>query len=494
MAKKMSKKTITLLVLVGIVIVLGSLFAVVSMKPEEEPQEDVIDETVVLQDFEAETIERLVLKSPEGEKVAFVREEVETTVKNAEGENETTSEMQWMVENDSFEYKLEQSKIDSLSYSFSFMKAERMIEETAPSDLKPYGLDEPFVATAERNDGSKITAYCGNKTPTGSTYYVMIDGDDAIYEMYSNYGNNFRSTLNEFRNKQLFADIDYSTMQQVMINRADQDEIEITKKPEIDEELAQYSMGIYQVTKPFIRKPDLNGGETETMMTSLPTGIEGVDIIEDSPTDLSKYGLADPYIEYYVLDQQQGIRILVGDLVADNDELRYAMMANGETVYTINRSDISYLETVKPFDVADHFVLLINIESVDSMEINGLGQSHTMSIQREQTEKDEDEDGELDVVESYFINHNPVAEDLFKDTYQLAIGMVADGLAEKETNIDDAEITIVYHLNLDKVKEDKVAFVPYNDNFYAVYYNDVAEFVIAKKEVENLFNELNKIS
>ncbi len=490
-AKKMKKRTKNLLIHLAILVVLGIAAAVVmSLPKEEEPSDD----TIVLQDFDASEIEKMTIMPAGGEPFAFIRAQKESVVKNAEGEDEKVLNEMWAVDKDTFGYELDQNAVDGIGYAFSNIKAQSIVEEAAPEDLTPYGLAQPSVAVAELKDGTEIKVLCGSLTPTGSTYYLMLENDPAIYEVFSSYGKSFSNDLNYFRDKTIGKQIDYSNFQVINIQREGKQEIEIKSKVSRDEEEAVYGMAQYRVTKPFQLQPDIDTNEYQTMQTSLPGLMIAQKIVADNPEALSLYGLDTPWLNFYAADSNNEMRLLFGDLLPDDETLMYCMEADGKTVFAVTAADLDYVANLEPFDVVERFVLLVNIETVDSMDIKGFGKSYTMRIQREESEADENEDGEKDIIETFFIDEKQVNEGLFKDSYELAIGMLADGVVEKETDIADAEASIVYHLNFENLKTAMVEFVPYNDNFYAAYFDGTAEFVIAKKEVLELFDSLNELS
>ena len=78
-------------------------------------------------------------------------------------------------------FPVDSAKIKNIERSFTGMTANRTIEEH-PESLAAYGLDKPSArATAYLKDGEELTFLLGNKTPTGNNYYLMKEGDPAVY-------------------------------------------------------------------------------------------------------------------------------------------------------------------------------------------------------------------------------------------------------------------------------------------------------------------------
>ena len=52
---------------------------------------------------------------------------------------------------------------------------------TTTTDLAPFGVLSPtYRLTVTRNDGWRLVAHVGDKAPTGSTYYVLRDGETTV--------------------------------------------------------------------------------------------------------------------------------------------------------------------------------------------------------------------------------------------------------------------------------------------------------------------------
>ena len=58
-----------------------------------------------------------------------------------------------------------------------------------PTDLGQFGLQPPkATAIGLWSDGTARTLLLGDKTPSGSGYYVQVKGDPKVYTVYSGSG------------------------------------------------------------------------------------------------------------------------------------------------------------------------------------------------------------------------------------------------------------------------------------------------------------------
>jgi hypothetical protein len=76
--------------------------------------------------------------------------------------------------------KFNQTTLSGIRDGLSVLNADLLIEEN-PSDLAKYGLDKPTVkAEMKFSDNSSYTLLIGNKSPSGSAYYVKMS-DNKVY-------------------------------------------------------------------------------------------------------------------------------------------------------------------------------------------------------------------------------------------------------------------------------------------------------------------------
>ena len=90
----------------------------------------------------------------------------------------------WTI-NDMSTDDVDSSKAQGLAGTVSTLTSKHKIE-TAPSDLSQYGLDKPEITvTISKKSGEEDKLYIGDMSPTLGEYFVMRDGDDSVYTIYS---------------------------------------------------------------------------------------------------------------------------------------------------------------------------------------------------------------------------------------------------------------------------------------------------------------------
>ena len=124
--------------------------------------------------------------------------------------------------------------------------------------------------------------------------------------------------------------------------------------------------------------------------------------------------------------------------------------------------------------------------------MEGRGKTHTLTLSRE-TKKAENEDEEDEVVTTYMVNGKEVEEEAFKKTYQSIIGILVDAENSKQLE-ENPEIKTTFYLNKGTNREIHVNYVPYDNDFYAVFRSGKAEFIVNKEAVHKMLDKVEELA
>lgn len=382
--------------------------------------------------------------------------------------------------------KLDESMLANVASNFTVLNAQKTIEKD-PADLEKYGLkDVKNSATATLDDGSTYTLELGNEAPGGGSYYLKLKDKNEVYIVSSSVGEAIKYSLSDLRAK-LLTTIDTTDLQYLKIVNTKGETIEIKINDTQNDQEKQYGLNGYIVTKPY----ESPRGVDSNNLTKLNTAIgelKIVDFVSDSAKDLEKYGLDKPTLELLAKDSKAELHLYFGK---DLDDSKVAFkVAGSPEIYSIEKSSLKAID-VKPFDVVDKFVALVNIDTVNKITIEKGSQKDTITFSR--TTKKAEKEGEKDeTVTTYKLNDKEVEEDPFKDYYQSLIGLQVEALNDKKLE-EKPEVRIVYDLNLANKKSTVVSLVSYSNDFYAAFVDGRSQFLISKFQVENMFKELDKI-
>ena len=371
--------------------------------------------------------------------------------------------------------ELDQSMINSLTWSLASVWIDSVVNEE-PEDLSVYGLDRPSARAAVTNSAGKEAVYLlGGVTPSRSSYYIMEEGDPKVYSVSAYSAASINISVDIIRQRALFPAFQYP-------------------------ELGRFSMESHEATikieeKPASLRPYLASAYASHILTShykLPRGVSSEalskllapfsglkiddfvdDSVADSPVSLQPYGLDKP-VKISLRTAANSLDLLIGNAV---EEKRYAKLAGAPGVFTI--SGMESVINVKPFDLADKFILLVNIDFVDRIEINGGEKPLSADLQHKEGE------------ETFFFNGEKAQTKAFKNFYESVIGLLADAeypAASVPQQPGAGSISIAHTLNNPPGERVSITLIPYNRDFYAVRQEGTTEFLISRDQVSKIYS------
>lgn len=457
------RKLVQLIILVVVIALMVVAYILIKNRPTETPEPSNLSERVSLSEINAADMARMVLEQKSGPTLEFVKD----------GE-------QWKLQPEP-QYPVDDSKIKNIERSFTGMTANRTIEEQ-PESLEAFGLDSPQAkATAYLKDGEELTFLLGNKTPTGNNYYLMKEGDPSVYASPSYVAGRFLLTPENLRITTI-ASFDIKSFAYMKVHTYDGETIEIVPAEE-DDETVLNTLGRFKMIQPYSVPRGIHSENFGKLLESFPATLSAKEFIEDDPEDLTPYGLDPPEAELILRDKNGFLRILAGKKKDENTI--YAALPEKQTVFTLRSSQLDML-SLDPFEIADKFVLLVNIDFVKQVAFKHRAGDieYIASIEREET-GEKNEQGEPEFEETYFLNGNEIDEDPFKEFYQKVIGLIVD--AENpdsgETYTQESLYEVNYTLNR-KPWTATVQFYDYNRDFCVVRFRDADEFLIARDQLK----------
>lgn len=160
------------------------------------------------------------------------------------------------------------------------------------------------------------------------------------------------------------------------------------------------------------------------------------------------------------------MRLLIGN--EDGLGNRYAAIEGYEdTVYRIPSDILDEVYTLKPFDYILKIPALVNIETVDHVDIYAADLDCTMEIK----------DGK------YWIKGEKVEKETFTSLYQTLMNVML--YSEIEEPMENGEkqklLTVVYHRNTKQAPEITICYYSYNDNYSSVEINGEERFLVKKR-------------
>lgn len=451
------KKKRNLIILAIVLLALLGSYLYMNNKPKKEKDTDNEYTSIEILKLNSEDITKMTVSTKDGELV-FERD----------GDDfKLTSHPDTLIDN---------GAATNLLMSFSSLYGEKIISET-PEGLENYGLKDPAAtATATLKDGTSKTVYLGDRVPGGSSYYFMVDGDKKIYTISAADGNHFEYKLSDIRRKNVFS-MEPENIRYIKIVKDGNVLIELNQDAKSPSEAEKFGDNSWVMEKPYSMPYYGDENKIGPLLESL-VSLSVEDFVEDDPKDLAKYGLDKPHMQLAIKAADKLYNLYIG---ANKDEhSTYFMTDSSKSVYTMSSESVAGL-SINSFDYLSKFACIISIDNVDKIHVEGPKVNSTLTL----TRKDKD-----NVI--YKIDGKEVEEKAFKNTYQSIIGLLYEAENDKQVP-ENAEVKVTYSLNKGQTKEITINYCPYNEDFYAVYKNGKADFLISKSQVQKMLNDVSEL-
>lgn len=506
----MSRKK-NIILLFCIFIGLLALFAIIQKKDASSDSNSETNATEKVVNFTEDMIEKIIIT--EGDvSLTFLPIEVEIPPEEAPSETsgedaslDTNTEetpkktIEWTLEGKG-EMDLNTASIKQIATKSLLMDSSHTVSLTEDLTLESFGLTTPQKSvTYTLKDGTTTTLSFGITSVDGDSVYVMKDNDDTtLYMINALTADSLTSDLSYYRTKTLDT-IDRNAVIELKASGKDMPIFHLKQ----NDGTVGFSTSQFVLLSPTSSPIPLSTEATTTLFDSIPSFYVDA-FIEDSPSDLSPYGLDAPTLDLELttqtLDGENTIthsyHYLFGDFTEDGTI--YFMKEGIDSVFSMDGAIIKKLmEQLDTFALSEKLVTLTDIATIDQVDVITAEDTYTLSIEREiATETAEDGTETKVEKETYFAGDILVNEELFKSVYQFIIGIKADTKLSVEGLPSDTRpaFTIRYTLKDGTVKNHD--FYPYDNQFYLYKVDDtlyvgcnIKQFDYLKKELHSLIEE-----
>lgn len=388
-----------------------------------------------------------------------------------------------------YNVKWDSSSVAQVVSSFTSLNADRELTKN-PTDLAQFGLSPAKgVAVATLAGGEKVQIDIGNKTPTGTDYYVMKQGDPALYAAATYGVDPLLSSYDSLRDKTL-PSINTQKLTYFEVSNNGQT-IEIVPMPK-GSPLANVSFSSFEIVQPYPVPRAAAADKLSTLLKSFPSYLLAQKYINDRPTQgqLAQYGLSPAKAHIVLKDDTNTLDIYLGNQLPDGT--MYARLAGDPSVFTVNYSDFKPLLDANLFDLTDKFLLIPNIADVASFTIKTPTASYDAKIvttTEPAAKSGSSGSSSASTKSTYYLNGKTVKESDFKNFYQAVIGLLADAANPNPHIAFNPEITITFHLTKGTPDVYSEYLVPYNNLFYAVYRDGYADMLLDKGQVKTMLTD-----
>jgi Domain of unknown function (DUF4340) len=176
--------------------------------------------------------------------------------------------------------EIDRTVADGMADAIANLQVTSTINET-PGDLAPFGLQNPAVdVIVTTKDGRVLPGILvGKDTPVGNSSYIRSEAKPGILLVANSFPSQVEKSVDDLRPRTLIG-FKSDEIRQVVLDSNNGAPLELNKKGDQ-----------WTITKP---KPYAADNNAVQQLLETITNARVTDFIDDNPSDLSKYGLANP--------------------------------------------------------------------------------------------------------------------------------------------------------------------------------------------------------
>lgn len=388
----------------------------------------------------------------------------------------------WLIKGEE-QSSVNQSYVESTLYRVVSVIANDIVtDKPTPEQLKNWGLGETATTvTSTYQDGKSYTLKIGTRMPVENQHYLQMVGDERVYAVSGDYADFYSKKISDFL-VVINANVTAEYITDLTIKRKGLPPISIRRT---GEDKLKYNP--FRLVQPYGGRP-VRVQELANLITVLVEVRMG-EFVSNNPKDLTPYGLKEPYAEVICEDSLGAkVQYLVGDIAKKDSTMRYVLNKADDIVYLVSNESLQFV-TIPSFLLAEKFVQLLYLESLEKIEVTGKKGNFNMTMIRPSN-------APIEQTPTYIIDGSPVTQEKAKAFYRVAFaGVYLHGeITDPAAVVGEPEMTIQYirRKNLD-FADITLEFIPYGPFYYAVKENGkTPQFYIHRSNAEYMYTVLNQ--
>lgn len=169
--------------------------------------------------------------------------------------------------------------------------------------------------------------------------------------------------------------------------------------------------------------------------------------------------------------------ILIGN-TDENGDYYACVKGYEEAVYLLSKESVNSLLELKPFNLILKIPALVNIDTLDSVDMSIGKKTYTMKL----------DDG------NYKFGKKTVKKEKFTDLYQVLQSVMLDSEIEETKDAADKEevLSVTFHRNTEKAPEVTLKYYTYDDTYDSLEINGTERFLVKAEDVNALVKQIKK--
>lgn len=238
----------------------------------------------------------------------------------------------WAI-TDPVRYAADPDIVGTLLREFAILSPARTVADSAEV-LSEYGLERPSASVEViRGLDKPMVLLLGDVNPTGAAHYAVEQGTRRVFLINAQTNGNLRKTADALRDRRLMR-VERDDVEEIVLEKGGR-RVVIRLDP----------FGTWRVEEPY-RLP----AERDEVINALSTitSATAVSFIDDAPSSLDGYGLADPLMTATVKSRDGSV---LHTLSLGNEEMGqlYAMTSERRNVYSVSSSILRQLDREPDF-------------------------------------------------------------------------------------------------------------------------------------------------
>ena len=169
--------------------------------------------------------------------------------------------------------------------------------------------------------------------------------------------------------------------------------------------------------------------------------------------------------------------ILIGN-TDENGDYYACVKGYEEAVYMLSKESVNSLLELKPFNLILKIPALVNIDTLDSVDMSIGKKTYTMKL-----------DGS-----DYKFGKKTVKKEKFTELYQALQSIMLDSEVEETKDAADKEevLTVTFHRSTEEAPEITLKYFAYDDTYDSLEINGTERFLVKAEDVDALVKQIKK--
>lgn len=378
----------------------------------------------------------------------------------------TKTENGWVNDADSA-FPVDKTVLEAMLKALTEVGASKTIEK--PTDLDQYGLQNPFCSITVTVDGTTHNLAIGDQNSFNGERYFSI-GDGNVYMVTNDIAANFNFGPEGALLLEAIPEMSGITSLKVT-----------TKSRSYEIVYEEDSDKAYSSQYTWFMDDKILDTENTLALLAVLQDLEWRSCADYNATDFAQYGLDAPEA---VATVTYAGKTFVLELGKEVEKGVYARLAGSNMVYLVDDDVLDTLVDTTYNDLIPNEVLLMDWDTVTSMDITQEGKTYTLTC-----EEEGDENG--CATGSYIWKFNGTKVEGSKITDAFAdIEVIHHAVGQ---NPMDEKIRFVFHRNTAEFSTIELVIYEFSSESFVVTFNGESTVLADKADVQSLINAVNKI-